>query len=631
MSEETTEEERRAGIGGTPEDPTHPDEHFDEEDDAVIGVAFRRSLVVIAIAAGIGLLIWLWGQRPREAAPEQGLDAAAPEAVVEETSAPDLPFTDLTQAAGIDFVHFNGAYGDKLLPETMGGGVAFFDYDADDDPDLLFVNSGPWPHHAEQPTPKPTMALYRNDGGGGGSPAFTDVTAAAGLDLSFYGMGAAAADYDGDGDVDLFLTAVGPNRLLRNDGGVFTDVAGHAGVAGGAEEWSSSAAFFDADNDGDLDLFVCNYVRWSKEIDFELDFRLTGIGRAFGPPQSYEGTYPYFYRNNGDGTFADASVESGVQVVTSATGLPMAKSLAVLPVDIDGDGFLDLFIANDTVRNFFFHNLGDGRFEEVGEDYGLAYDRNGNATGAMGVDVGHYRNDANLGFIIGNFANEMSSVYMSQDDPEFFVDEAIGEGIGAPSRLMLTFGLFLFDADLDGRLDLLQANGHIEDEIQQVDPSQRYRQPGQLFWNGGVEQGFLPLDAAATGDLGREIVGRGAAYADIDGDGDLDVALTQIAGPPLVLRNDQALDRHWLRLRLEGTAPNTDAIGAWVEVKSGGTVQRRQVMPSRSYLSSVEPELTFGLGPAETVDSVTVTWPGGQVQELGALAPDRLHVVPQDV
>ncbi len=597
----------------------HPDDYV-PEDDSVIGVAFRRSLMGFGVLAVIAAAVYFFSSRPQEAPPEQAIQTQAPEEVVAE-SAPEISFTDLTADAGIDFVHENGAYGDKLLPETMGGGVAFFDHDGDGDQDLLLVNSSNWPHQPS--TGRPTMALYRNDG----DFSFVDVTAETGLDLTFYGMGVAAADIDADGDTDLFFTAVGENRLLRNDGGRFIDVTAAAGVAGGASEWSTGAGFFDADGDGDLDLFVCNYVRWSKEIDFELDFRLTGVGRAFGPPQSYEGTYPYFYLNNGDGTFRDVTEASGLHIDNPATGRPMAKSLALGLADVDGDSRIDVLVANDTVRNFFFHNLGgDGgvSFEEVGEDYGVAYDRNGNATGAMGVDAAYYRNDHNLGFMVGNFANEMSSVFMAQDDPAFFVDEAIGEGIGAPSRRALTFGLFLFDADLDGRLDLLQANGHIENEIAAVDPSQSYLQPAQLFWNG-ADAGFV--EVPGTGDLTREIVGRGAAYADLDADGDLDVVLTQIAGPPLMLRNDQASGHHWLRVLLKGVPPNTDAIGAWVELTAGGVVQRRQVMPTRSYLSQVEPAITFGLGSVDQVDSLKVLWPDATEQTVEVGEVDRLLVI----
>ena len=599
-------------------EPERPEEEYVPEDDAVIGHAFRRSLAVFAVLGVLALAGFLISRSGTEVAPEQKIETQAPELVAEDAEAPTVAFVDITAASGIDFEHHNGAYGDKLLPETMGGGVAFFDLEGDGDPDLLFVNSTDWPHVENPRRAKP--ALYRNDGAGG----FQDVTEEVGLDVSLYGMGMAIADHDGDGDPDLFFTAVGRNLLFQNNGGTFREVTEEAGVAGGAEEWSSSAAFFDADGDGDLDLFVGNYVRWSKEIDFQLDFRLTGVGKAYGPPQDYEGTFPYFYRNEGDGTFTDVSAESGVQVENPATGAPMAKTLALAPVDVDGDGDLDLFLANDTVRNFFFENQGDGTFAEVGELYGLAYDRSGNATGAMGVDAAYYRNDHNLGFLIGNFANEMTSVYVAQDDPGIFVDEAIGEGIGAPSRRMLSFGVFLFDYDLDGRLDLLQANGHLEEEIAKVDPSQQYQQPAQLFWNGG-DAGFTAVAPESTGDLSQPLVGRGAAYADIDGDGDLDVVLAQVGGAPLLLRNDQATGHHWLRLDLVGRAPNLDAIGAWVEVTAGGDVQKRQVMPTRSYQSQVEKTLTFGLGTATALDKVEILWPDGTLQEMEGLAVDQTH------
>ncbi len=607
-----------------------PDDELVPEDDAVIGRAFRRSLAVVAGLAAVAALAVLVAKRPEQAAPEQRIESAAPEAVVRPAEAPAMPFTDVTTQAGVDFVHFNGAAGDKLLPESMGGGVAFFDVDSDGDADLLFVNSSSWPH--DPPVrPAPTLALYENDGRGG----FTDVTKRAGLDVGFYGMGVAAADYDADGDVDLFLTAVGKNRLFRNDGGRFTEATDAAGVGGAADEWSTSAGFFDADGDGDLDLFVGNYVRWSREIDFEQDFRLTGVGRAYGPPQNYQGTFPYVYANNGDGTFRDVSASAGVEIANPATGLPMAKSLGLGIVDVDRDGRLDVLVANDTVRNCFFHNVSGPetgiRFEETAELVGVAYDRAGNATGAMGIDAGHYRNDRNLGFLIGNFANEMTSVYVSQDDPGIFADEAIVEGIGAPSRRMLSFGLFLFDADLDGRLDVLQANGHLENEIARVDPSQSYRQPAQLFWNAGADEGFVAVEPAAVGDLATPIVGRGSAYADVDADGDLDVVLTQIAGPPLLLRNDQALGHHWLRLDLRGKAPNRGAIGARVEVTAGGVTQVRTVMPTRGYLSQVERVLTFGLGETATVDAIEITWPDGSTQLLEGVEVDRLRVIePED-
>ena len=303
----------------------------------------------------------------------------------------------------------------------------------------------------------------------------------------------------------------------------------------------------------------------------------------------------------------------------------MGKALALVPIDVDQDGWLDLFIANDTVRNFFFHNNGDGTFEETGEIFGLAYGPDGNATGAMGVDGGHYRNDRNVGFMIGNFANEMTSVYVSQDDPGLFVDDAIGEGIGAPSRRVLTFGLFLFDYDLDGRLDMLQTNGHIEDEINRVDPSQTYAQAAQLFWNAGLGQNkFVHVAPQTVGDLNRKIVGRAAAYADIDEDGDLDVVLTQTGGPALVLRNDQDLGHHWLRVRLTGRSPGGNVIGSWIELTAGGFTQRRQMMPTRSYLSQVELPVTFGLGTVDRIDDLKVIWPDGTEQTVPDVPVDQV-------
>ena len=589
-------------------------------DDAVIGRAFRGSLSVFGAIALIVLVAVYLSRRSGETGPERSIDVTRPETVIGNTAPPVVRFTDISKEAGIDFVHYSGAYGDKLLPETMGGGAAFFDYDNDGDQDLLFINSANWAHKAV-PSPTPTMKLYGNDGRG----HFDDVTVSAGLSESFYGMGAAVADYDADGWTDVFITAVGSNHLYRNRNGTFQEETARAGVSGKAESWSSSAGFFDYDNDGDLDLFVANYVQWSKEIDLQVDFRLAGVGRAYGPPQEYAGSFSYLYRNNGDGTFDDVSESSGIQIRNPATGVPVGKALALAPMDVDQDGWLDLFIANDTVRNFFFHNNGDGTFEETGEMFGLAYGPDGNATGAMGVDGGYYRNDRRVGFMIGNFANEMTSVYVSQDDPSLFVDDAIGEGIGAPSRRALTFGLFLFDYDLDGRLDMLQTNGHIEDQINRVDPSQTYGQAAQLFWNGGPGRNkFVHVAPRTVGDLNRKIVGRAAAYADIDEDGDLDVALTQTGGPPLVLRNDQDLGHHWLRVRLTGRSPGDNVIGSWIELTAGGFTQRRQVMPTRSYLSQVELPVTFGLGTADRIDDLKVIWPDGTEQAVPDVAVDQM-------
>ena len=539
---------------------------------------------------------------------------------------PTVEFTDITAAAGIKFIHNNGAYGDKLLPETMGGGVAFLDYDNDGHQDLLFINSTYWPGHVPPGQQPPTMALYHNDGRG----RFTDATAGSGLDVSFYGMGVAVGDNDNDGLPDVFITAVGGNRLFHNEGkGKFRDVTQAAGVGVSTNDWSTSAAWIDYDNDGKLDLFVCNYVRWSPELDRAANFELPKIGRAYGPPRNFAGTFPRLYHNDGSGHFTDVSTAAGVQIKNPATGLPVAKSLAVAPVDVDDDGWMDLVVANDTVQNFLFRNEHDGTFKEIGARSGIAYDAYGLTRGAMGIDSARFRNDDALGIAIGNFANEMNALYVAPRGSLVFADEAIKEGVGPASQNLLKFGLFFFDYDLDGRLDVLTANGHLEPEINRVHATQQYRQPAQLFWNRGDKGlGFLPVPPEKCGpDLLRPIVGRGSAFADIDGDGDLDVVLTQIAGPPLLLRNDQKLRHHWLRLKLIGTKSNRDAIGAWIKVRVSGKVLSRQVMPTRSYLSQSELPVTIGLGEADKVDSVEISWPSGATQKLSAPRLDQLTVI----
>lgn len=613
------------------------------EDDAVIGRVFARSLKVLAALAAAALIVvalrYVFRAGPEEAVE---IPVAAPRAV--EAAPRDVPvvaFTDITAEAGIDFVHVNGAAGEALLPETMGAGGAFFDVDRDGDQDLLLVNSTTWEAvlaDAEVgPGTGPTMSLYENDGAG----KFADRTAGSGLEVSFYGTGVAVGDVDGDGWADLFVSAVGPNRLFRNVGGQrgngsrFEDVTAAAGVAGADTEWSSSSAFFDADGDGDLDLLVGNYVRWSREIDIEVGYQLTGVGRAYGPPLNYGGTTMDLYRNDGSGVFTDASEEAGMHILNPATDTPVAKTLGLAPVDIEGDGDIDVVVANDTVRNFLLVNDGNGVFTEDGELYGLAYGRDGAATGAMGADAADFRNDGELGFAIANFANEMTSLYVSQGDPTLWSDEAITAGIGAPSRRVLSFGLFFFDYDLDGRLDLLQVNGHLEDDIEVVEPSQQYRQAPQLFWNAGPDAAstFVPVEPAPGDGLTRELVGRGSSYADIDGDGDLDVLLLQTGDRPLLLRNDQETGHRWLRflLRGDGERVNRDAIGAWVEVEqetaAGPVVQRRRVMPTRSYQSQVEPIVTIGLGDGASVDElerVEVLWPDGTRQAVEVDALDRV-------
>jgi enediyne biosynthesis protein E4 len=592
-------------------------------DDQVIGSAFKVSAgILLVLGAGAGG-VWWWMNRPKEVVPVQVVKTEAPKVVSHEVQAPTVRFADVTARAGITFVHQNGAEGDKLLPETMGGGSAFLDQDSDGDVDVIFVNGCFWPE-SKRASERPTQAFYAGDGKG----RFEERTAAVGLDATFYGMGAACADADDDGDLDVYFTAVGPNHYFANDGGRYAER--DVGVAGASDSWSTCACFFDAEKDGDLDLYVGNYVKWSREIDYEMGFTLSGVGRAYGPPTNFEGAQPYFFRNEGGGRFTDVTNEAGLIVVNAATGVPAGKTLGVRACDPDVDGDLDLMVANDTVAKFYYRNEGGGAFKEMGMALGLAFDREGRATGAMGIDAGWYQNDDRVAFAIGNFANEMSSFYVSQGRADLWADEAIGVGIGAPTRKHLSFGSLFFDYDLDGRLDFLQANGHLESEISQVQASQTYEQPAQLFWNAGraARRTFVEV-TDASGDLLHPIVGRGAASADIDGDGDLDVLLTQSGARPLLLANEQDLGHHWLRLRLAAKGKNKDAIGARVEVHLAGEKQCQEVMPFRSYLSQVELPLTFGLGDAKAPEKVVVHWPDGSTQEFGALAGDALHTLEQ--
>lgn len=623
-----------------------PENELVAEDDAVIGRVLVRSLkmlAALALAATVVVALRHVFRAEPDEAREIEVAAPRPAAAAIGTSpngrpgfeVPAVRFTDITAEAGIDFVHVNGAEGEALLPETMGSGAAFFDFDRDGDQDLLLVNSTDWGAAADS---GPTMALYENDGAG----RFADRTAESGLATSFYGAGVAVGDVDNDGWVDLFISAVGPNRLFRNVGGArFEDVTTKAGVAGDDAEWSSSSAFLDADGDGDLDLLVGNYVRWSRELDIEVGYQLTGVGRAYGPPLNYGGTTMDFYRNDGSGAFTDVSEQAGVHILNRDTQAPEAKTLGLAPVDIEGDGDIDVLVANDTVRNFLLVNEGDGTFTEQGDSYGVALSREGLRTGAMGADAADFRNDGQLGFAIANFANEMTSLYVCQGEPMYCSDEAIIAGIGAPSRRVLSFGLFFFDYDLDGRLDLLQVNGHLEDDIAIVEPSQSYRQAPQLFWNAGPDAAatFVPVTPAPGDGLTRELVGRGSTYADIDGDGDLDLLLLQTGDRPLLLRNEQETGHRWLRflLRGDGEHVNRDAIGAWVEVEhrtaAGPVLQRRRVMPTRSYQSQVEPVVTIGLGSVSSVEDllrVDVVWPGGARQAVDVDGLDRVVEVDHD-
>lgn len=609
------------------------EEHDDapeRDDDSVIGRAFLGS---IAIFACLGLIFgtsyyFLRGTKKVEIAVAEPISLPErremPTAVV-----PTAQWTDITDSAGIHFVHNSGAAGEKLLPETMGGGCAFFDYDADGDQDLLLVNACAWPNNRVANAPDTTLALFQNDGTG----KFTDVTKETGLDLSVYGMGVACGDYDADGYIDLFISCLGEDRLFHNEKGRFRDVTEQSGVGGDAKAWSVSSGWFDYDNDGDLDLLVCHYVEWTREFDLAQEFRLLGgKERAYGGPQRFGGSFPSLFRNDGGGKFSDVSKEAGFHVLNPATSVPMGKSLGLVFEDFDNDGFLDCVIANDTVQNFLFHNQGNGQFEEVGAMVGVAFDATGAARGAMGIDAAAFRNNMSVGVAIGNFANEMSALYVSKGRSLQFYDEAVANGFGPATRLELTFGVLFMDFDLDGRLDIFQSNGHLEEDIAKVQASQRYAQSPQLFWNAGPEftTEFVKCRDAETGpDFQKPMVGRGASYADIDNDGDLDVIAVGCGQKPRLLRNDQKLQNHWIRVKLVGNGSNRDAIGALVEIQVGEKTQSRRVNPTRSYLSQVELPVTFGLGMSDEIDRMVIHWPNGKKQTISKPQVDQLLVIEQ--
>ncbi|HSB35334.1 MAG TPA: CRTAC1 family protein, partial [Thermoanaerobaculia bacterium] len=486
--------------------------------------------------------------------------------------------------------------------ETMGGGVAILDYDGDGRPDLLFVSGAWWPGDERARLQTSSLALYRNEGNDArGLPRFRDATREAGLQRVFYGMGASVADYDGDGRDDLYVTALSRNFLFHNLGGRFEEVADRAGVRDNG--WSTSSAWLDADGDGKLDLFVCRYVDWTPAKD--LFCTLDGKTKSYCTPERYPGAPSRLYRNQGKGRFADVTNHAGV-------GNDNQKALGVAPWDFDGDGRVDILVANDTAPNNLFHNLGDGRFEDVGIPAGVAVDEAGRARGAMGAAWADIKNGKGAAVAIGNFSNELKSLYWTETG-EVFLDESPRSGVGASSLLDLTFGVLFFDADLDGRMDLLFANGHVEPTVQEVQRDVAYRQAPALYRNAGG--GRFVLVGAGSGDLARPLAARGAAYADLDGDGDLDVVLVENGGPARVYLNPVDDPRRSVRLKLVGAGrSNRDAVGARVTASIGGETLTQQVSGGQSYLSASEKTLTFGLGTARKLDTLEVRWPDGAVE-----------------
>jgi len=588
-----------------------------------------------------------------------------PERNSSEQSSPAIPlgpqprFVDITSKAGIDFTHVNGytTVDKKLLPETMSGGVAFIDFDRSGNQSILFVNSRNWPGTEPSGKPRPTMKLYRNRGDG----TFEDATSRTGLDkISFYGMGVTVGDYDNSGYPSIFISGVGDHRLLRNepdgDGRKFVDVTDSAGDLADRGGWperdklpggdfynykepmrfETSCTWLDYDGDGKLDLFVCCYLVWSPAIDLAIKSTSPGVGRIYPFPKQYDGCQCLLYHNEGGGKFKDVSAQAHIHVFDEHAK-PLAKSLGVSACDFEDEGLPSLIVANDSVRNFYLHNKQDGTFEEIGVGAGIVAERDRNARGGMGIDVGEYR-PGMLGALVCNFSTEPNTLLSYKKQLRGFQDEADNVGLATPSTPWVKFGCFFFDYDLSGRLGVLTNNGNLDAELS-IQQHEEYRQKPQLYCNTGRKDRamYVPVHGDTVGeDLFVPMLGRGCAYADIDGDGYPDVVLMQCDGEARLLRNEGGMGNHWIRLELEGDGvhANRSAIGAWVEVKTGELVQRRYVEAGRGYLSQSELPLTFGLGKKTKIDSVTIRWPGKDgaktVIDGKGLAADKFYRVRQE-
>jgi uncharacterized protein YndB with AHSA1/START domain len=515
-------------------------------------------------------------------------------------------FTDVTAQAGIHFTHNSGRAGKKYLPETLGSGCAFFDADGDGWPDILLVNGKDWAPGKR----KSLAALYRNNHNG----TFTDITAGSGLDVEMYGMGVAIADYDNDGRDDVYITALDGDHLFHNEGnGKFRDVTKAAGIQNA--DFGTSAAWLDYDRDGKLDLFVANYVRWNPKID--LFCSLDGTAKSYCTPESYKGTRSRLFHNLGGGRFEDVAAQAGV-------GDPTSKSLGVTVLDYNGDGWPDLFVANDTQPNKLYRNNKNGTFTEEGMTAGVAYGEDGVARGAMGADSADYDRSGRPHLLVGNFSNQMIGLYHNEGN-SLFVDEAPSSAVGRASLLSLAFGVFFFDYDLDGHPDIFAGNGHIEEEIGKVQPKVSYREAPLLFRNLGNHK-FENVSGGMGAAFNRAIVARGAAYADFDRDGDLDLLISTNHGPAYLFRNDGGNRNHWLCVRLAGTKSNRDGIGAVVRIESASGKQWSMVRSGSSYCSQSDLALTFGLGK-DTGATMQVEWPSGARQQIGNVAADQFLAI----
>jgi enediyne biosynthesis protein E4 len=527
------------------------------------------------------------------------------------TIPPGFRFVDVTSSAGIQFQHNSGAFGGKFLPETLGSGCAFLDYDRDGWQDILLINGMDWPGHKQR---RSTLRLYRNNRNG----TFSDVTSHASLDVEMYGMGVAVGDYDNDGFPDILVTCVGQNRLFHNTGkGTFVDVTNASGL-GKRQAFSTSALWFDYDRDGLLDLFVCNYVKWSPERDVFCS--LDGKHKSYCTPEAYRGETCWLFHNRGNGTFEDVTASSGIFDSSS-------KSLGVAMLnpamnDETHYGWPDLLVANDTQPNKLYRNQRNGTFKDAAVEVGLAFSSEGKARAGMGVDIADFTNSGNPGVAITNFDNEMTGLY--EFTGKTYEDVAAPAGVGLASKNSLGFGCAFLDANLDGWLDLAVANGHIDETVRNIRGNVGYAQPPLLFLNNG-KGSFHDVAMDVGGGFEQPKVGRGLAYADFDRDGDLDLLLTTNNGPAYLYRNDQVAGNRSIRFRLVGTKSNRDGIGGTVRIVSGGLNQSRMVKSGSSYLSQSELPVTFGLEKRDRVERAVVLWPSGRTEEFTNLAAGRCY------
>ncbi len=573
-----------------------------------------RFLPLTLVAFFFSVAIFGCGHKPKADTNQKpdGLTAAKTSSVT---------FVEVAGKSGIDFKHANGAAGKKNMPETVGSGVAFLDYDNDGWQDILIINSMNWP--GDKPTHS-TMRLYHNEKNG----TFRDVTHEAGLDIEMYGMGVAVGDFDNDGYEDLFITAIGPNHLFRNtlgdknrNGSVFQDITLKAGVQGvpmpGTDmkwKWSASAAWLDYDKDGKLDLFVTQYVKWSPELNQYCGHN--GI-RGYCPPNTYEGTYCTLYHNEGDGRFKNVSEETGISKVNKG------KSFGIAVGDYNHDGYPDIAVSNDTWANYLFINNSGKKFSEQGVESGIGVGENGHYKAGMGIDSADYKNTGQFSLVIGNFAGEGLSLF-DNDGKLLFTENSHQAGLSEPSLLFLTFGLFFFDYDLDGWQDIFTANGHVDDVVSTYNSMLSFKERPMLFRNQG-DSTFK--EVGKTSGLTQTAVGRGTAYGDIDNDGNLDVALVDNGGVFRLFRNQGEDKNHWIRFHLTGVKSNRDGIGATIRCKANGLTQTQYVRSGGSFLSENMRRPTFGLGKSTTFEEVEIEWPSGIIDHL---KPDSHSPIPVD-